>query len=177
MRNANARRLQLIYWGLGCFQVAQEPTKGLPVCRRLLPLAKIADVALIPNLAAHGSAVDVSVVDAGRGTRRPLSEIVPRQRPCSFIIDPIAADCSGAPQFMSGEAIISTGKPAADIRRSDEAAIFARELAIRVMRASLISQPRGSLSERADLTSAKYPFSGSPSFTSIPPSHNHEIER
>jgi hypothetical protein len=84
---------------------------------------------------------------------------------------------SALPPITGGEAIISTEEPTAGIRGSDEAAIFARELAIRVMRASLISQPRGSLSERADLTSAKYPFSGSPSFTSIPPSHNHEIER
>jgi hypothetical protein len=34
---------------------------------------------------------------------------------------------------------------------SDEAAIFPRELAIRVMLASLVSQPRRSFSEGADL--------------------------
>jgi hypothetical protein len=52
-------------------------------------------------------------------------------------------------------AIISTGEAAIGgigSRGSDEAAIFARELTIRVMRASLISQLRSSLDEGADLT-------------------------
>ena len=51
----------------------------------------------------------------------------------------------GLAHITSDAAIISTGDG------PDETTIFARELAIRVMRASFVSQPRGSFSERADL--------------------------
>jgi hypothetical protein len=57
-------------------------------------------------------------------------------------------------------------------RGSDKAAIFARELAIWVMRASLISQHAAASAKVPTLSSALYPFSASPSFTSIQPSHN-----
>jgi hypothetical protein len=62
-------------------------------------------------------------------------------------------------------------------RGSDEAAIFVRELAIRVMRASLISQLRGRLSERAYLLFGDI-FSAADRRASrlFPLSHNQEIE-
>jgi hypothetical protein len=86
-----------------------------------------------------------------------------------------ARQCGPLPTRYSKGTITFTGEPTADIRGSDEAAIFARELAIWVMRASLISQPSGRLSKGANLLFGRISVQ-SPSFTSIPPSHNHEIE-
>src|SRR5712672_1729121 len=56
-----------------------------------------------------------------------------------------ARQCGPLPTRYDRGLIISTGEPTAGSRGSDEAAMLPRELAIRVMRASLISQPRDGL--------------------------------
>jgi hypothetical protein len=59
--------------------------------------------------------------------------------------------CGPLPTRYGKGLIISTGEPTAGSRGSDEAAIFARELTLWVIRASLISQPTGRRSKGANL--------------------------
>jgi hypothetical protein len=90
------------------------------------------------------------------------------RRPCCMFPKGISAfraqtaddtpQCGPLPTRYGKGLIISTGEPTAGSRGSDEAAIFARELTLWVIRASLISQPTGRRSKGANLLFGRIPF-------------------
>jgi hypothetical protein len=56
-------------FGPARLQIAREPIEALPIFRRLLPLPEVADVALVPQLTAHGSSVDIIALSMRIGNK------------------------------------------------------------------------------------------------------------